>query len=189
MKFIHHNIDVIEDSVEEYKKIEEDFEIIYNLDKSSFILYFSDVPNYIKVANHINIQKYKDKVYLRIRDIGEYIKLQQYNKIKGIKIVVDLSDINKLNITDLDLIIQIDKISELSITRLNELLEQYKIKEILLGQISYLTKDDLYLYEIMSEMYHIDSSKKLELELYKSNTSISHKCDENFEQTSRKIRQ
>jgi len=165
LKFIHHNIDVMEDSVEEYKKMEEDFENIYNFDKNSFMLYFSDIQNYIKVVNHINIQKlYKDKIYLRIRSIDEYIQLKDINKAKKVKIIVDISDINKMDIIDLDLILQVDKISEISITKLNELLKQYRIKGILLGQIPCLTKQDTYLYEIMSQMYGIDSSKKLELE-------------------------
>lgn len=165
IKYIHHNIDVVDNSDEEYKKIEEDLKEIYEFDKNAFIIYFSDVENYSKIISHINIQQaYKDKIYLRIRRVDDYIKLQQINKIKGIKIIVELSDIAKLNITDLDLIIQIDKISELSVAKLNQMLKQYKIKGILLGQISYLDKDYEYLYEIMSKMYNLDSSKKTELE-------------------------
>ncbi len=179
LKFIHYNIDVFDDSEDEYKKIKQDLKKIYEFDKNAFIIYFSNVENYSKIISYININEiYKDKIYVRIRDINEYRKIQQSSKVKGIKIIVDLSDICKVNIKDLDLVIQVDKISELSITRLNELLGQYRIKEILLGQIPYLTKDYEYLYEIMSKMYNIDSSKKIELEKINKITNDIYSIDE-----------
>ena len=120
LKFIHYNIDVFDDSEDEYKKIKQDLKKIYEFDKNAFIIYFSNVENYSKIISYININEiYKDKIYVRIRDINEYRKIQQSSKVKGIKIIVDLSDICKVNIKDLDLVIQVDKISELSITRLN----------------------------------------------------------------------
>lgn len=179
LKFIHYNIDVADNSEDEYNKIRQDLKKIYEFDKKAFIIYFSNVENYNKIINYINIHEiYKDKIYLRVRDINEYREIQQSSGIKGIKIIVDLSDICKFNITDLDLVIQVDNISELSITRLKELLEKYRIKEILLGQISYLTKDYEYLYEIMSKMYDIDSSKKTELEKINKITNDIYSIEE-----------
>ena len=53
IKFIHHNINVYDESKEEYLKISEDFNNIYNLDKDAFLIYFSDVENYIKISSNI----------------------------------------------------------------------------------------------------------------------------------------
>ena len=165
IKFIHHNIDVSGESKEEYLKISEDFNYLYNLDKDAFLIYFSDVENYIKISSNIDIENlYNGKVYLRIRNMDEYKMFLRYNHFANTKLIVDISDIEQLNIKDFDLTIQIDKVSELKEDRLNELVKNYKIKEILLGQIPYLSKEDMYLYEIMSKMYGIESSRKLELE-------------------------
>lgn len=177
-KFIHHNIIVLDESEKEYLKISEDFNSLYNLDKDAFLIYFSDVENYIKINNHIDINKYKDKIYLRIRNIDEYKKFLDYNHFDNIKLLVDINDIKELNIHNFDLTIQIDKTSELREDRLNALVKNYKIKEILLGQIPYLSKDDIYLYEIMSKMYDIDSSKKLELEKLNKITNDIYTIDD-----------
>ena len=164
IKFIHYNIDVIDESDEEYKKISEDFKNIYELDKEAFIIYFSDVENYIKIINHVDLSDYREKIYLRIRSKEEYKKLIQNNRLNNIKIILDIGDIEKIDIKDLDLVIQIDNVNELPIDKLNNLLARYNIKEVLLGQIPYLDKEFEYLYDVMSKMYNVDSSKKLELE-------------------------
>ena len=174
IKFIHHNINVYDESKEEYLKISEDFNNIYNLDKDAFLIYFSDVENYIKISSNIDIENmYNGKVYLRIRNMDEYKKFFEYNHFANIKIIVDISDIEQLNIKDFDLTIQIDKVSELKEKRLNELVKNYKVKEILVGQIPYLSKEDEYLYEVMSKMYDIESSRKLELEKLNKITNVS----------------
>lgn len=164
IKFIHHNIDIVDESDEEYKKISEDFNSIYKFDKEAFIIYFSDVKNYIKIINHIDIRKYIGKIYLRIRTNKEYQKFIQNNKLNNIKIILDLRNVEKINIEDLDLVIQIDNANELPLDKLNSLLTKYNIKEILLGQIPYISKEYEHLYNIMSKMYKVVSSKKLELE-------------------------
>lgn len=164
IKFIHHNIIVSDENKDEYKIISEDFKNIYDLDNATFLLYFSDVENYNEIVNNIDLTPYRDKIYLRIRNIDEYDKFIKIEKNNDIKIIVDISDIEELDIKDLNLVIQIDKVSELSIDKLNSLLEKYNIKEILLGQIPYISKDYEYLYDIMSKMYNIDSSNKLQLE-------------------------
>ena len=178
IKFIHHNIDVIEDSKEEYLKINEDFNNLYNLDKEAFLIYFSDIENLIKISSNIDLSSYKEKVYLRIRNINEYKNFLQYNYFSNIKLIVDINDIEKLNIKDFDLTIQIDKVNELKEDRLNELEKNYKIKEILLGQIPYLSKEDMNLYEIMSKMYSIESSRKLELEKINKITNDIYTVDD-----------
>ena len=160
IKFIHHNIIVSDNSEEEYKKLNEDFKNIYNLDSNAFILYFSVVENYKKIFNNIDLTPYKEKIYMRIRSKNEYEMINH----DDIKIIVDISDIEKLNIKDSNIVIQIDKVSELPIDKLNSLLDNYNIVEVLVGQIPYLSKDYDYLYDIMADMYGIDSSKKLELE-------------------------
>lgn len=162
LKFIHHNIQVLG---EEYDKIKEDLDNIYNFDKESFLIYFSDIDNYNKIVNNIDIHNlYENKTYLRLRTKEEYERFKVCKDYKKVKVIVSLEDLEKLDITDLNLVIQIDKVSELDLNKLNSLLDRYNIKEILLGQIAYLTKEDLYLYEIMSKMYNIDSSNMLELE-------------------------
>ena len=179
IKFIHHNVDVSDESKEEYLKISEDFNYLYNLDKDAFLIYFSDVENYIKISSNIDIENmYIGKVYLRIRNMDDYKKFLRYNHFTNIKLIVDISDIEQLNIKDFDLTIQIDKVSELKEDRLNELVKNYKIKEILLGQIPYLSKEDMYLYEIMSKMYGIESSRKLELEKLNKITNDIYTIDE-----------
>lgn len=117
-------------------------------------------------------------IYLRIRNTDEYQKFKQIKDFRKIKIIVDLSDINEFNITDLDLIIQIDKMNELPIYKLNELLKKYNIKGVLVGQIPYLTKNDEYLYKIMSEMYNIECLKKIELEKLNKITNDIYTIDE-----------
>lgn len=165
VKFIHYNVDVIDDSKEEYLNISEDFKTMFNLDKDSFLIYFSDVENYIKISNNIDIDNmYNGKIYLRIRNDIEYKRFVEYKHYNNIKLIVDINNLEELNITDFDLTIQIDKVSELQENRLDKLVESYNIREILLGQIPYLSKKDMHLYEIMSKMYDIESSKKLELE-------------------------
>lgn len=194
IKFIHHNIDVIDESKEEYLNISEDFNNLYNLDKEAFLIYFSDVENFIKISSNIDLSSYKEKVYLRIRNMDEYNKFLQYNHFSNIKLIVDISDLEQLNIKDFDLTIQTDKVSELKEDRLNELVKSYKIKEILLGQIPYLSSEDIYLYKIMSKMYGIESTRKLELEKLNKITNdiytiddyirILHKFDEILKQLS-----
>lgn len=179
IKFIHHNVDVSDESKEEYLKISEDFNYLYNLDKEAFLIYFSDVENYIKISSNIDIENmYSGKVYLRIRNIDEYKKFLNYNHFTNIKLIVDINDVEKLDIKDFDLTIQIDKVSELQEDRLDKLCENYRIREILLGQIPYLTKDDLDLYEVMSKMYNIDSSQKLELEKINKITNDIYSIEE-----------
>ena len=193
--FIHHNIDISDENREEYLKISEDFNYLYNLDKDAFLIYFSNVENYIKISSNINIENmYNGKVYLRIRNMDEYKEFLRYSHFTNIKLIVDISDIEQLNIKDFDLTIQIDKVSELKEDRLNELVKNYKIKEILLGQIPYLSSEDIYLYKIMSKMYGIESSRKLELEKLNKITNdiytiddyirILHKFDEILKQLS-----
>ena len=177
--FIHHNIDISDENREEYLKISEDFNYLYNLDKDAFLIYFSNVENYIKISSNINIENmYNGKVYLRIRNMDEYKEFLRYSHFTNIKLIVDISDIEQLNIKDFDLTIQMDKVSELKEDRLNKLVKNYKIKEILLGQIPYLSKEDMYLYEIMSKMYGIESSKKLELEKLNKVTNDIYTIDE-----------
>lgn len=179
IKFIHHNIDVSDENKEEYLKISEDFNYLYNLDKDAFLIYFSNVENYIKISSNINIENmYNGKVYLRIRNMDEYKKFLRYSHFTNIKLIVDISDIEQLNIKDFALTIQMDKVSELKEDRLNKIVKNYKIKEILLGQIPYLSKSDMYLYEIMSKMYGIESSKKLELEKLNKVTNDIYTIDE-----------
>ena len=179
LKFIHHDIEVAEDTLEEYMKIREDLDNIYRFDNKAFTLYFSNVNNYIKLASHINIcELYKNKVYVRIRTLEDYKNLKQSGKADGVKVIVYLSELEVLDINDLDLVVQVDRVSELPINKLNELLERYRIKEILLGQISYLSQDDLYLYDIMSDMYGIDSSNKQELEQMNNITNDIYSVDD-----------
>ena len=52
IKFIHHNIDIREETLKEYKNIEDDFEKIYNFDAEAFIIYFSGIDNLIKIINN-----------------------------------------------------------------------------------------------------------------------------------------
>lgn len=165
LKFVHHDIKVEEDNVEEYSRIKQDLDNIYKFDNKAFTMYFSNVNNYLHFVEHINIQDlYKNSIYLRIYSIEDYKRLKESKRTDGVKVIVYLSDLEILNITDLDLVIQIDRVSELSLDNLKKLLSRYRIKEILVGQMSYLSQDDLYLYDIMSEMYGIDSSKREELE-------------------------
>ena len=164
IKFIHHNIIITDESTIEYQKLNEDLKNIYKFDPIAFIIYFSDINNYIKLKNNINIDIYKEKIYLRIRNKNEYQKLIKYNKINNLKIIVDLNDLEKLDIKNLDLVIQIDCVKDLSVNKLQKLLTKYTIKEILVGQISYIEKSYEYLYDIMAKMYNIDASKKQELE-------------------------
>ena len=76
IKFIHHNVDVSDESKEEYLKISEDFNSLYNLDKDAFLIYFSDVENYIKISSNIDIEnmynaqvkKLHDTIFSGIKD-------------------------------------------------------------------------------------------------------------------------
>ena len=177
IKFIHYNIDIKQETFTEYKNIEEDIEEIYKFDSSAFMLYFSDIKNYERIINNTNINYY-DKMYLRIRTINEYNKFKSLKVNNRIKLIVDLKDIEVLNITDFELVIQVDKVYGLSISKLKELLSKYKITYILLGQIPYISKGYEYLYDVMSKMYNIDSSKKLELEKINKITNDIYSVDE-----------
>ena len=163
IKSIHHNIIISDETKDEYKKLSEDFNNIYNLDNNAFLLYFSDVENYNKVFNNVDLTPYKEKIYLRIRNKKDYEEFINNNH-GDIKLIVDISDIEKLNIKEYNLVVQIDRVSELLIDRLYSLLNNYNIKEILLGQIPYISKEYDYLYDVMSKMYNIDPNEKLKLE-------------------------
>ena len=179
IKFIHHAIDVSLDNEDEYAKIKEDFNTIYNFDTDAFIIYFSDIENYNKILSHIGINNlYNGKIYLRIRSKEKYNKFLECNLRNNIKLIVDINDIEKFDIKEDNLTIQIDKISELQEERLNDFLKNYKIKEVLLGQIPYLSKDDSYLYDVMAKMYNVDSSKKIELEKINKITNDIYTVDE-----------
>ena len=180
LKFIHHNIDIIEDIPEEYIKIEQDLQKIHNFDTNSFLLYFSDVDNYSKFINNVDF-KYYDKIYLRIHKIDEFDKLRKINSNNNTKIIVDIKDIETLDIKDFDIVIQIDKVNELPISKLNKLLNTYSIKEILLGQIPYISKEYDYLYDVMSKMYNMDSTNKLQLEKINKITNDIYSKDEYIE--------
>ena len=114
--------------------------IIKNMEQShnKYVVYMYDT----KISSNINIENmYNGKVYLRIRNMDEYKEFLRYSHFTNIKLIVDISDIEQLNIKDFDLTIQMDKVSELKEDRLNKLVKNYKIKEILLGQIPYLSKE------------------------------------------------
>lgn len=177
IKFIHHNIDIKEETPTEYKNIEEDLKVIYKYDTTTFMLYFSDVENLKKIVNNIKMD-YFNKTYLRICNIDEYNKLKRLNIKNSIKLIVDIKDVEILNITDFELVIQVDKAYNLPVSKLNELLLKYKISDILLGQIPYLSRNHEYLYDVMSKMYNMDASKKLELEKINKITNDIYSVDE-----------
>ena len=80
-KFMHFNIDISDESENEYNLIKEDLNNLYQYDSEAFLLYFSDVANYIKITSHIDINNiYNDKIYLRIRSEDDYQTLLKYNK-------------------------------------------------------------------------------------------------------------
>lgn len=177
IKFIHYNIDVIEESNSEYANLEKDLKEIYDLNSEVFKLYFSNTDNFMKIITNTNIH-YTDKMYLRIRNIDDYNRLKYSNVLKNIKLIIDIKDIEIFNITSCDLVLQLDNVCELPILKLNELLCKYRIKEILLGQISYISKDCGYLYDLMSKMYKLDSSRKFELEKISKITNDIYTIDE-----------
>jgi len=177
IKFIHHNIDIKEETPTEYKNIEEDLKNIYKFDSTAFMLYFSDIENLEKIINNTGIDYY-NKIYLRIRTIDEYNSFKKLKVNNKIKLIVDIKDIEVLDITDFELVIQVDTVHDLSISKLKELLSKYKITYILVGQIPYLSKDYDYLYNVMSKMYNIDSSRKLELEKMNKITNDIYSVDE-----------
>lgn len=179
LKCIHHDFDIVEHSDDEYKLIESDLDKIYNFDRDSFMLYFSNTTKYIDFISHINVKDtYKGSIFLRIRDINEFYQLKKYSNLYRPVLIIDILDVEKLNILDYEMIVQFDTVSQMSTDKLEYLRKQYNIIGVLFGQMSYLDKCHGKLYEIMSEMYNVDSSQKYTLEKLNKITTDIYTVDE-----------
>lgn len=163
LKFIHYNIDVFENTKEEYELIYIDLMKIKELLQEDFRIYFSDINNLSKIINNTNIvNEYKDDIYLRIRNREEY---EEYKKLNiKINLLIEIKDIEKINLEDEKITIQIDSVNELSLKNLDNLLNKYNITEIAVGQIAYITEEYDYLLDELAEMFDIDKNNQLELE-------------------------
>jgi hypothetical protein len=177
LKFIHYNIDIKEDTNEEYNKLDKDLKNIKGYTKESFMIYFSDILNLIKVINNTSIITiYSNDIYLRIRNQEEY---EQYSNLNlDLNLIFEINDLEKINYKNDKIIIQIDKISELPISKLNELLSKYNIQKIMVGQIAYITEQYYYLLDVMAKMYNMDNTNQLELEKNNKITNDIYSIDE-----------
>ena len=117
-------------------------------------------------------------IYIRIRSNDEYKKLIENNISKNIKVIVFLSDLEKIDIKDSDLVVQVDKVSELPLDKLNDLLTKYNIKEVSVGQFSRFAKEYEHFYDNMGKYYHVDPSEKLKLEQINSITNDIYSVDD-----------
>ena len=163
LKFIHYTTDIGNNMYEEYKLLEDDLKNIKREVKDSFLIYFSNIFNLKNIIENTKIiTKYKDDVYIRIRNQKEY---NEYCKLeKNVYIIIELKDLKKITCYNNKIVLQIDKISELSISLLNELLKEYNIVKILVGQIAYITNEYKYLIDELQNMYKLDKVNQFELE-------------------------
>lgn len=165
LKFIHYNIDVAEESKEEYQNIEKDIIEINNYDPESLIIYFSDINNLSKILINTNIiNRFKDRTYLRIRNLKEYENYKNIDNINNITLIIELKDLKNFEDINENFLIQIDRINELPMSKLKKLSEKFNIKGVLVGQIAYLSKKASDLFEQMSRMYKISPQNQIQLE-------------------------
>ncbi len=128
LKFIHYNIDVAEESKEEYQNIEKDIIEINNYDPESLIIYFSDINNLSKILINTNIiNRFKDRTYLRIRNLKEYENYKNIDNINNITLIIELKDLKNFEDINENFLIQIDRINELPMSKLKMLSEKFNI--------------------------------------------------------------
>lgn len=165
--FIHYQVDLLEETKEEYQLLEKDFDHIKEyVGEEKFKIYFSDIFTLEKIKRNTNIvEKYTDFIYLRIRNNQELSALKEVG-CPPIKIIVDLSCFKNLDIKDLPyaVVLQVDTVLQLPISLLNELNKDGVIEEVLVGQICYLSDYFLDFLKRMANKFQVEATDYLAIE-------------------------
>ena len=167
--FIHYQVDLMEETEEEYHLLEQDFYHIKEyVGEEKFKIYFSELDTLEKIIQNTNVlEKFLNFIYIRIRNVDELLKLNKIIPNKNIKIIIDaknLQSISEIKNENYEIILQIDTISELTIDELNKLRTHLNISQILVGQICYLSKKFLPFLEQMAKKFQLSLDNYLEIE-------------------------
>lgn len=167
--FLHYQVDLMEETAEEYKLLENDlFRIKEYVGEEKFKIYFSELDTLEKILQNTSIlENFLSFIYIRIRDNDELLRLNKLVPDKSIKVLIDVKNfqnIPKIKNEYYKIILQIDQISELTIQKLNKLKTYLNITEILVGQICYLQKEFLPFLGRMAERFQLNSNDYLEIE-------------------------
>lgn len=162
-RFIHYNLQVASNARREFWRICRDVRKFYRKTGDDFLLYFSDLENLQKVAEHTRFcRHYERSFYVRIRNPEEY---RSYKKlgVKG-KLVVRLEDLESLSDVGEEILLQVDQVCSLPMERVHVLLMQYRIFEVLLGQICYLGEQDRKQLQVLEKMFPQEKGNQKALE-------------------------
>lgn len=167
--FIHYQVDLMEETEEEYHLLEQDFYHIKEyVGEEKFKIYFSELDTLEKIIQNTNVlEKFLNFIYIRIRNVDELLKLNKIIPNKNIKIIIDaknLQSISEIKNENYEIILQIDTISELTIDELNKSRTHLNITQILVGQICYLSKKFLPFLEQMAKKFQLSLDNYLEIE-------------------------
>lgn len=169
VKFLHYQIDLADLESLELELLEDDLEnILEFVGEKYFKIYFSDLTTLGTIMNKTAIyQKYREFVYVRIRNKKDFLILRDVLKLKGVKIIIELKDLNEIMdfIDDsYEIIIQVNTVKELPIQTLDNLRKKINIRQILVGQICYLSNYFLPFLKKMANKFNINSNDYLEIE-------------------------
>lgn len=167
LKFFHYSFNLSENSEEEYKLIEDDIDTIRDyLSDDYFKLYFGELDTLEKLFNNTNIfNKYKDFIYIRIRDNTEYNKMKSIIGNMNVKIIVEKDNLNGLDNVDNSIVVQVDSVKDLKNSDLDLLCDKYRITDVLLGQYVQLSTNSMDYYRDESKRFNIPN-KNGELDYY-----------------------
>lgn len=176
--FIHYALKLRENSNEEYKLLESDFDSLKeSVNDNQFKIYFYDIDSFKEVMDNTNIvSKYHNYIYVRINNENELNKLSNLIGNDKVNAIIDYELFNGFSVSNINLILNVDKISSLSSKKLLDLSKKYNINNVCLGTIICLKKGDCYkLIDNYSKYYNISKSNndydnsKIVLSLFLSN--------------------
>ena len=193
--FLHYALKVIDNSSEEYKLLENDYDNLKNsVNDNQFKIYFYDINSFKEILDNTTIfNKYHDYIYVRINNENELTELSSLIGKTKVNAIIDYELFDGFNASNINLILNVDKINELPSTKLLELSNKYNINNVCLGQTICFDKETSY--ELINEysfckdiklsvndqdnrnmvlklflsndIYSIDEYKNIEEELYK----------------------
>lgn len=165
--FIHYALKVRDNSSDEYKLLESDFDNLKEVvNDNQFKIYFYDINSFKEVMDNTNtVNKYHDYIYVRINNELELKELSNLIGNTRVNTIIDYELFNGFSASNINLILNIDKISTLSSNKLLELSKKYNINNVCLGQT--ICFDAYYCYDLINE-YSFYNDIKLSNDDYKN---------------------
>ena len=167
--FIHYQVDLMDETKEEYHLLGQDFYHIKEyVGEEKFKIYFSELDILEIIIQNTNIlEEFSNFIYIRIRNNEELLRLNKLVLNRNVNIIIDcknLQSIPDIKKENYKIVLQVDTISELDIQELDRLKKQVNITQVLVGQICYLQKSFLPFLERMAKKFQLSFDDYLEIE-------------------------